>query len=59
MIMDKLKIVNYSKKLFEKFGFEYRKTIPSYWADENGFEYCIDCGQKPCICSAWEYVLKF
>lgn len=48
-----------AKHLFEKFGFEFKKIIPNYFAKCNNYDYCPDCGHKPCICSGWEYELKF
>ena len=48
-----------AKKMFEKLGFVFNKVIPNYFAKDNNFDYCSDCEHKPCICSAWEYVLTF
>ena len=48
-----------AKKMFERLGFVFNKVIPNYFAKDNNFDYCPDCKHKPCICSAWEYVLTF
>ncbi|MBQ8424964.1 MAG: GNAT family N-acetyltransferase [Clostridia bacterium] len=47
-------IIN-SKKLLQKFNFEFQDVFENYWGKKCPNFYCKQCNKKPCVCSMNKY----